>query len=55
MPLPWAKSSELRPCVAFFCTMKIDVRSFSISGYGLLVVSWMVYLSITFLLTIALV
>ncbi|MNL75599.1 hypothetical protein D3C87_2014320 [compost metagenome] len=55
MPLPCAKSSDVRPCVAFFCTMKIDVRSFSINGYGWLVVSWIVYLSITFLLMIALV
>lgn len=41
--------------MAFFCTMNTDVRSFSISGYGWFVVTWMVYLSMIFLLMIALV
>ena len=55
MPLPCAKSSLDSPCVAFFCTMNTDVRSDSISGYGCDVVSWTVYLSMIFLLRIALV
>ena len=37
MPLPLEKSSLVRPSVAFLLTMKIDVRSDSISGYGVAV------------------